>query len=207
MNLLDKATIRYFYQKTSRLNPPGSAEALGWAKHEGQERRFKALCDGLIMNNTSVLDIGCGYGDLKIYLDQHYQQVIYTGIDITNTFLEEAHKRLSHHPNVTLLQGDVFDSELPLSDYVLASGIFGVKIQDVSPYLALIQKMYASARKAACFNMLTTAENKNLVVFRKEEIATYCKGFAPHCQIVEGYLPNDFTVRLLKNIDDYEKKD
>lgn len=42
---------------------------MGWADKYSQISRFEALCRGLTLDGSSILDIGCGYGDLLAFIE------------------------------------------------------------------------------------------------------------------------------------------
>ena len=64
-------------------------KSLGWTKHK-QILRFEQMLSGFNLNNASILDVGCGFGDLYDYLkttrpDTDFD---YTGIDIMKEFID-----------------------------------------------------------------------------------------------------------------------
>ena len=70
-----------------------SPDALGW--HKGNQfLRFYQLTNQWNLNNSSILDIGCGFGDFNKYL--HANSILeynYLGIDILEEFILEARKQ------------------------------------------------------------------------------------------------------------------
>ena len=56
------AAIDYYGPRLQRYGP--TAEAVGWNNREKQELRFRVLCEIASLNGRSVLDVGCGLGDL-----------------------------------------------------------------------------------------------------------------------------------------------
>jgi len=65
MNLIDKATTIHFHRHRIATDANGTVRALGWKGAESRIRRFEVL--GVVddLSGCSVLDMGCGYGDLK----------------------------------------------------------------------------------------------------------------------------------------------
>ncbi|GAB4477606.1 MAG: class I SAM-dependent methyltransferase [Thermoflexibacter sp.] len=199
MNLIDKAKIIHFYQKTVQKHGIGSVQSLGWANENSQKLRFEALCKNLNLNDSSVLDVGCGYADLKLFLDDFYKNFQYIGIDISATFLKVANNIFLNNQNVILYQADIYEVDFPKVDYVMASGIFGVKIYERKKYFDLISKMFDVCKKAISFNMLLPSPStENLMTFAIEEVRTYCSNLTSNIEIIENYLPNDFTIQLRK---------
>ncbi len=54
---------------------------LGWENKDAQFKRFSVL-DEIIENGMTILDVGCGLGNLLDYFDSGKHHVYYTGIDI-----------------------------------------------------------------------------------------------------------------------------
>lgn len=78
MNLIEKATVMHYHRHRIREFHPGSVEALGWRGPESQRRRFEVLLWLGDFTGSTVLDAGCGYGDLKGFLDQRCRGLTYS---------------------------------------------------------------------------------------------------------------------------------
>src|ERR1700680_3801966 len=66
---------------------------LGLHKH-GQRARFAAVLEGLRdQDYSSVLDVGCGFGDLLDHLRRRGWQGRYTGVDLVPELIDEARRR------------------------------------------------------------------------------------------------------------------
>jgi SAM-dependent methyltransferase len=199
MNLINKAKIIHFYQKNLQKHGIGNVQSLGWANEDSQQLRFKALCQNFNFNNSSILDVGCGYADLKYFLDNLYRDFQYIGIDITTNFLDKAKEMYEFDKSVILYQADIYEVNFPKIDYVMASGIFGVQIQERRKYFELISKMFDACKIAISFNMLLSSPTtENLMTFEINEVKNYCKTLTNSIEIIQNYLPNDFTVQLRK---------
>ncbi len=112
---------RFYYE---RLDKHGieSAQCVGWSEL-GQEKRFQALTSFIKDKNESysLLDVGCGVGDLSAYLkDNQYTNIAYTGIDILREMIEGAKRK---YPRKIFLRGEFLSYKLLNNyDYVLCSG-------------------------------------------------------------------------------------
>jgi len=69
-----------------------SPASIGWTRGK-QDIRFNAITEIGRLNNSSILDVGCGFGDLLSFLDKRKLQVKYTGVDINQKFIEIAKKK------------------------------------------------------------------------------------------------------------------
>jgi len=77
---------------SNRYNKLGyNVKTLGWGNKEQQYQRFDDLLDiELPLNNKTLLDIGCGFGDFYIYLkNKNVNFKHYTGIDINPDLINE----------------------------------------------------------------------------------------------------------------------
>ncbi len=61
--------------------------------------------------------------------------------------------------------------------------------------------MFDCANKGVAFNMLNTDIHVNddtYAAYDPDEVSDFCKTFCDNVQIVMGYLPQDFTIYLMK---------
>jgi len=158
MDPLDKqaAIDRY----NARLQEFGvSSAALGWGHTGKQVLRFAVLArEALERPNCSVLDIGCGFGDLYAFLTNRGWKGRYTGIDINPTLLGKARERFA---GATFLEADVMQNPdaVPAHDFVIMSGVFNhrMKSGDTAKHvLALLTAATAKARYCTCADFLST---------------------------------------------------
>ncbi len=106
-------------------------KSLGWSKNK-QEIRFHNLCRFFDTTNKSLLDIGCGFGDLLKYLKaNNIHPKEYTGIDLMPQFIKVA-KQEHQEDQYNFINTDFneFYSERKEFDLIIASGIFGFKIKE-----------------------------------------------------------------------------
>lgn len=115
-----------YYEDNLKKYGPNDERSLGWTKHK-QEARFTQLLRFLKPERGTLLDIGCGFGDLYTYLKKNpkYRYVDYTGIDVMQQFIDIA---IQNHPDKSdsFYRAD-FCTENGRGDYdfCVASGIFG----------------------------------------------------------------------------------
>ena len=201
MNLIEKATIRHYHQHRIASYHHGTVEALGWRKVESQVKRFKVISTVGNLDGCTLLDIGCGYGDLKEYLDQTYSDFTYIGIDQMPEFISEAKKRYSGSPSTYFFQTDFTAVEFPEVDYVIASGALGYRCQNPDFHFEMIRKMYTAARRAVAFNMLDAAcfpEDDLLIGHDLDRVVAFCDQLSHQVKLISGYLVDDFTVFMYR---------
>jgi 2-polyprenyl-3-methyl-5-hydroxy-6-metoxy-1,4-benzoquinol methylase len=90
MTLIERATVIHYHRYRIEHFDAGTPESLGWRGDASQLRRFEILSGLGDFSGHSILDAGCGYGDLKAYLDQRCPGFNYLGVDQMPEFIEEA---------------------------------------------------------------------------------------------------------------------
>jgi len=196
MELIDAARICLFHKAQIQDFGEGTVEALGWKSEQSQVERFKVLAQIGNMNNRSVLDVGCGHGDLKAFLDKQYRGIHYSGIDQMASFLHIACKRFGELPYTTFYLGDYTTAELPVADYVLICGALSYCNSDPDFIFKMIHKLFAGSQIALGFNLLGKTEQKGglLMSYNSGIIMDYCKTLSANVELKEGYYEDDFTV-------------
>lgn len=175
--------------------------SLDWGSEVSQELRFDVLAKIGNLNGKSLLDVGCGLGDLLNYLQTHDTKADYTGYDITPIMIELAQKRF---PHANFQVSDLLDETdaQPQFDYVFASGIFYLRQVEGIGYLgAMVRKMFSLCRKGIAFNTLSIlALNRNPDEFYADpsQVLTMCLEITPSVILRHDYLPHDFTLYLYK---------
>ncbi len=201
MNIVEKLTIQNFHQHRIQHFGEETVEALGWKNKYSQQKRFEILCQIADLEGQNILDVGCGHGDLKIFLDERLRDFNYIGVDQMKEFIEVANDFFKDDPTTHFIEGDfskVFFSEV---DYILGSGAFGYKCQREEYYWETIMHLYNNCKKGVAFNMLDDRYFKDhplLKSHNKEEVVKFCDRLASRIEVVDGYLEDDFTVFMYK---------
>lgn len=173
--------------------------ALGWQSRQTQYRRFAVLTEVGALEHTSVLDVGCGLGDLYDYLRQQHIPVTYTGYDLLPEMIQRARRRF---PGVRFEVRDVLQGlgEEPF-DYILASGAFNVNFGDNLPAVQrVLRQMVACCRYGVAINFLKRSPGASsdpiFQYYDPQDMLAWCRTVWARAQLREGYLPNDFTLYL-----------
>ena len=103
-----------------------SSRAVFWDDPQTQYFRFHELTRYLDLNNgkQSLLDIGCGNGELYKFLNFNGYRGQYTGYDINEKLLGHARSRFAE---IDVHCKDILSSDFdatPTFNYVLMSGVF-----------------------------------------------------------------------------------
>lgn len=129
---------------------------VGWLSNAEQQLLF-TLVSYYHRPTESVLDIGCGRGDLYGYLQERNpnETIKYAGVDYNPNMIEIAKKKW---PGVTVVAGDALNLErIEEYDWVMASGVLNLKDSvDMFEYgKQLIDIMYSKCKRGVAFNILT----------------------------------------------------
>jgi len=172
-----------------------SAQGVHWNSKMTQYKRFEVLLSMLDMSDErSVVDVGCGFADLYIYLRENKIAFgSYMGLEVMESMVLEASKRVACEIQLC----DVLHDPLPKADYYICSGAMNILTRDET-YL-FIRRCLAASRKAFVFNMLE-GEDESMVYnyFKPKEIEALAEALGVGYTMKKGYLPRDFTVCLMK---------
>lgn len=179
--------------------------AVLWNNAQSQYLRFFQLIKNLNIQDPeiSVLDVGCGNGELYKFLHFCGFRGSYTGIDINENLLLIARNKYCAE-NVRFLKvdllGDNFESNY---DYVLMSGLFNADYgQDFSWVCRFIGAMYNRCKKAAIFNMISTHVNfrdEGLYYVSPGELLSYViSHVTPSVVLIHNEPPYNFQIELKK---------
>lgn len=194
-------------------------QALYWSSREIQQIRFDILARVFTQQAAfsnggahSVLDVGCGFADLRNYLWDKGLDIDYVGIDLSEDMVQSARFQ---YPDIQVRQGDLFDQGFAAKqfDFVLLSGALNEVVETELGEVnngqgnyakAVIAEMYRICGKGVAFNLLDArnewvASRPDLQSFVPQEIVEYCRTFADRVAWEDGYLDNDFTVFLYKD--------
>lgn len=173
-------------------NPNKYAWLCGWVDKKNQYKRFEILTKIGVKKNDSILDIGCGVGELVKYLNIKKLAVNYVGIDINPSYIQIAKERF---PDSTFLNSNGWEMVISDFDWALASGVFTLEtnMTYILWYVGFV--MERLVRKGFAFNLLHTAVD-GLIAYKQDEVKRALEDRFPNysIEIVDGYLTDDFTV-------------
>jgi ubiquinone/menaquinone biosynthesis C-methylase UbiE len=195
----DASVLKRFYDGRYRFygHDPRS---LGWIVGT-QQIRFKQLTSIGEVNGCSILDVGCGFGDLYGYLLAKGIRVEYTGIDLNPIFIKIA--KIAY-PDANFIVGDFEDTHFPgRFDWSFESGIFNMKIEDNDAFIRnTLKKMFRICKKglAADFlNSRTIIKDHSMYYQDPEDMRYFCHSLSDHVILKSGYRPAEFCVYVYKS--------
>jgi len=173
-------------------------DVVNWASARSQRARFKVLADNVPLEGFSLLDVGCGLGDLLGYLNRRRVSVEYTGVDLLEKMIEAAVER---YPAGRFLAADIFEDnpfEPASFDVVFCSGVFNLDLGNNRLFLPrALDVFFRLARRYLVFNLLHSRlphDDHRYFHFDPREIAEHLSRRRGSVRIIDDYLPNDFTV-------------
>lgn len=189
------------YNNMLEKNGP-TAKALGWTKNR-QALRFKILIDNFnFKNGSSILDFGCGFGDLYKYLQEKEPTSLnYTGIDINKKIISEG---LRMHPDADLrvldLEKNSFEEKY---DFVVSSGVFNIKRDDSFAFFEKIfEKLFSTAQVGVAINFLSDKVDfftEDSFHFSPESVLSNAYKYSKRVILRNDYMPFEFTLVVFKD--------
>jgi SAM-dependent methyltransferase len=196
----DKQNIIRYHQERIRAYGPESSMALGWNTRRNQQLRFGVLASIADLSNNSILDAGCGRGDLAPFLGERFNGIRYFGIEQVAEFTTLAKKQYGHLSGVKFAEGDFLGTELQEADYILSSGSLNYKNSSARFLFEAIAKLFAHSKKGYGFNLLskTGFPPGDLQAYNPDLVVGFCQTLSKKVILTEGYLEGDFTVYMYK---------
>jgi SAM-dependent methyltransferase len=191
------------YYSAKLLAHGETAQGVDWKSEESQQLRFEQLLRLLGAERSfSILDFGCGWGALfeRLLRDGHAPR--YFGFDVSAAMVERARSRLGADPRAAFTADA---AELGPVDYVLASGIFNVKLQvledDWRAYVVqVLDQMNRLATRGFAFNALSLYSDPekrrpDLHYADPRALFDHCKRhYSPRVALLHDYPLWEFTI-------------
>lgn len=196
--LHDYEVARAHFNRTFGEHGP-TVKALSWGSEASQKKRFKALVEVGDLGGGSILDVGCGFGDLLGFLEEEGVGIAaYLGLDINGNMLAVAKER---YPEGRFERRDIL-SDPPAGpfDYVIASGIFSLDSPTWVDFVhQMLRGMFALAAKGVAVNFLSgyTSGRKfegSRYPYPSEISDFVAQSLTNRFVLRHDYLSNDFTV-------------
>lgn len=164
--------------------------------------RFKALTSIGVKPHDSVIDLGCGFGDLYKYLSKQACDCQYVGIDINERLLATA-KELNSEVEFHCL--DILkDSHSLSSDWVIASGIFNARLRNEGhlEYVRdMMLSMFTICKKGISVDFMTTnVDYMNIKAFHLDPADAIKLGneLSSRINLKMDYLKYEFNLQIYK---------
>jgi len=201
--------IEHYYTKKIDLYG-ATPKGVDWNSEESQNIRFNVLSQVILDDHDfSINDLGCGYGKYFEHLKLlGYKKFAYFGYDLSKKMINSAKECYKDKDSLELKKIESA-SEMSVSDYSIASGIFNVKMQyEESKWLTYILStldyMHNASKKGFAFNVLTKySDNEymkdNLYYADPGFLFDYCKrNYSNNVALLHDYELYEFTIIVRK---------
>ncbi|MGD8405913.1 MAG: class I SAM-dependent methyltransferase [Anaerolineales bacterium] len=195
-----------------RLETYGAtAKGVDCSGEQAQSLRFGELVRVIDPSKLfSVTDYGCGYGGMFDFLHAKGWQFEYYGVDLIEKMVVAGRESHKDYPNAHFTSNE---KELPVTDYLVAQGIFNMKMD--CPYdewqemvTQTLPRMNALCSKGFSFNMLTRYSDEDRMDERPDLFFgdplfffDFCKrNFSRNVALLHDYGVYDFTIIVRKDI-------
>lgn len=199
--------VKSYFDKRIRehgASPRGS----DWNSETSQNARFDQLLKVVESKSFSILDYGCGYGALADYLATKGFEADYYGYDILESAIETARQAHRDKPRRTFFTDK---SQVPVCDYVVASGIFNFRgeqsFEEWTDYvLGVLNELHRLSQRGFSSNFLTKysdADRMRSDLYYADPLFLfdYCKrNFSKNVALLHDYYLYDFTLLIRKDL-------
>jgi SAM-dependent methyltransferase len=201
VSLFDFSHLREDYNQSLKRFGPGP-KALLWWDYRSMAIRFRALVKDVPIDGKSIMDAGCGLGDLLPYLYAKSTNFRYLGVDKNKGFIDVAKLRYEGHD---FRVDDPFNNRIGMFDVVVSSGVMNGNVQNwLAKRKKMIANLYDQTGEVLAFNMagsLKPMKHDSLIAYADaNEILEFCKTLTKRSSLNTGYLHNDFTIVMRKKI-------
>lgn len=178
---------------------------VGWSNSPDQLLRFKELLRGIDINNKTILDIGCGLGDIIPYLDTLSDNSYrYIGIDITESLVAHAQNKYADREYFKFISGEFLSHSPHIEcDISILSGCLNFNMNgcNVEYTKSVMGKMFAASKEVAALNMFSSyvdyTEERHFH-YSPEEMFSHAKSLTRHVNLNHAYPLWEFTLQLFK---------
>src|SRR3954463_5285408 len=117
-------TVRKFYEAAPFPGYPPK-DSLAWLRARAERSAFVRLLDQAIDGDARIVEVGCGTGQMSLYLARADRVVVGADLTLASLRLAEAARRRFELPRAAVVHGDLFRPGLKdgAFDVVYCSGV------------------------------------------------------------------------------------
>lgn len=179
----------------------GSFDALLWASPDTQRMRFEALTRAVDFTGRTLLDVGCGRGDLLDYLRREgCAPAHYIGIEAVPALAAAA--RRACRADDQIIEGDFVREPLRMftgAEIVVFCGSLNTLTD--GEVRETLRRAWDAAVTAVAFNFLSSPRlaGENYLHWRtRDTVTAWCRAWGASFCVIDDYLQGDCTFALLK---------
>jgi len=163
----------------------------------GQTIKYHIASQIGISKNSTVLDVGCGFGDFFGFLKYRKIKVKYLGIDLNKNLVRIARKR---YPDASFEVGDIGKKQFSKFDWVIGIGITNYASGNFNK--TLVKEMFRICKKGVFIDFLTTYvdyKDKENHYKSPEKMFKFAKSLTRRVSLRHDYQPFYFCLYLYKD--------
>lgn len=189
-----------------------TSKGVDWPNEDDARIRYRVMLDVVDFDPEmpfktwpSLLDFGCGLSHFYEYLEEEGPDFHYTGVDISEKFIEESRKKfpLNEYHCVDVLE----ENTLPTADYTIANGVFTEKrsmtYQEMFDYMCeVLCELWKVTNKAMAFNVMSKNvdwERDDLFHVSMDELSAFvCEKLSRNFVIRNDYGLYEYTMYVYR---------
>lgn len=174
---------------------------------------YEVLTSQYDFTNKKVLDIGCGFGELNLYITNRVGEGAYTykGIDVSESVLDEAKKHFSG-TSISFVHGEFLDYPFTEEfDYGILAGAlnYPVKGDNYEYVYEMMKKALSLCKDGIAFDFLSDRVDyryEHAFYYNPMKILEIAYGFSRRVMLRNDYFPFEYSV-FVWNDDSFKKED
>ncbi len=186
-------------------------KGVDWPKLDDVLKRYEVMLDVIRIKDKScsLLDFGCGAGHMLDFMQSNkiYSNVLYSGWDISDKFIQLCQRKYPNHSFQCL---DILDYEIGsvnTFDYIVLNGVFTEKQQLSFEemwefFTSVLSAIFQLAEKGMAFNVMSKAvdwEREDLFHLSTDKLINFLvKNLSRNFVIRNDYGLYEYTVYLYK---------
>lgn len=194
----EKKVIKFYSKRYKSIG--NKIQSVGWNSVSNQNLRFKILLKNINLKNKTILDYGCGFAHLLLYLRKNKNYPIsYSGYDIVKEFIVLNRKKFKS-PNFYYNENFLHKKKF---DYILCSGVFSFDSGLGKNYLKKkLIFLINQSKKGVLLNFLYKSTKQKLtknLYYSFSEVKYILKNMKNiKIRVNKSYGLKEFTIQILK---------
>jgi len=169
-NNYEEILIKRFNKKIE--NYGYDIKSLGWDIKKNQNKRFNNIFKIINLKDCkTILDVGCGFGDLFKFIIKKKIKLKYSGIDINNNFIKICKKNFPSK-NCKFYNKSIFNHNQSF-DLTTSFGLLNYKKCTRSYIKKFVKKCFNKSNKSALIDFISDDQQINrdkFIIYHKPEI-------------------------------------
>ncbi len=171
-----------FFDVRAKLFAGDDMMILEYPDRATQELLFRHAVEKFDLTGKKVIDLGCGLGYLKKYLDEHAPEYrSYLGVDLSEEMVKGAQKRFGRSEKASFVRRDILAEPFEENEFDVGFliSVLGYRVgEDPEGYMKrLLREFFRINRVGIAFTHLAPGRRRDPTDFTypPEELAAWCR--------------------------------